>query len=117
MPRVRLASGLVVQDLLLGDGDLCLPDSTVRVHYRGMLGDGTTIDATAAGAAPRVFPLPRLIRGWREGVPGMRVGGIRRLIVPAELAYGSAGHAGMSVPPDAELTYEIELLGIIAPEP
>lgn len=114
--RVVLGGGLLVEDLRVGDGPLCEgPDSTITVRYRGELAStGAVFDATAPGETADL-PLDRLIKGWKQGVPGMRVGGVRRLTVPAPLAYGSRGLVQgdhVVIPPNADLVFEIELLGV-----
>lgn len=114
--RVELASGLVIEDLALGDGALCVPGALVVVDYTGELDDGTVFDSTR-GVPPRTLPLDRLIEGWREGLPGMRVGGERRLIVPASLGYGERGWPPLAVPPDARLTFRVTLLDVRWPRP
>jgi len=99
---------LGVEDLVVGDGELAEPDSTVTVHYRGTLAsDGSEFDASAPGE-PVTFPLRNLIVGWQEGIPGMRVGGTRRLEVPWSMAYGERGRPP-AIPPKADLVFEIEL--------
>jgi len=108
-------SGLVVEDLRIGDGPLCEPGATVTVHYTGALADGTVFDSTRpAGDHPgrgrsMTFNLEDMMAGWREGVPGMRVGGERRLTIPPHLAYGETGRPPR-IPPDAVLVFTIELL-------
>ncbi len=113
--RIVLENGLILEDLALGNGSLCGgPDSTITVRYVGTLPDGTVFDSTPP-AQPAILPLNRLIDGWREGVPGMRVGGKRRLTIPAELAYGGRGLKIADtyvIPPDTDLVFEIELLGV-----
>ena len=106
----RTASGLYYQDLVVGTGDLAGEGDSVTVHYTGWLSTGVQFDSSAGGA-PRTFSLERVIEGWQEGVPGMRVGGIRKLVVPYQLGYG-AGGSYPSIPPYAILVFDIELLGV-----
>ena len=101
-------------DLVIGTGATAVATSTVTVRYEGWLydtsktdGKGTSFDSSANST----FALSQVIAGWRQGVPGMRVGGTRRLIVPPELAYGSAGSPPRS-PPNATLIFDIGLLGV-----
>jgi len=101
-------------DLVVGTGATAVATSTVTVRYEGWLydtsktdGKGTSFDSSANST----FALSQVIAGWRQGVPGMRVGGTRRLIVPPELAYGSAG-SPPRIPPNATLIFDIGLLGV-----
>ena len=101
-------------DLVVGTGATAVATSTVTVSYSGWLydtsktdGKGTSFDSSANST----FALSQVIAGWRQGVPGMRVGGTRRLIVPPELAYGSAG-SPPRIPPNATLIFDIGLLGV-----
>src|SRR3990170_1592028 len=90
-----------------------LRGDTVKVHYAGWLENGTKFDSSVDRGQPFVLPLGRgrLITGWDEGVATMKVGGKRKLIIPAHLAYGDGG-AGQVIPPGATLIFEVELLGI-----
>ena len=102
-------NGVVIRKLKDGDGQLALPDSTVTVHFHGTLDDGTVFETTR-GKPPVTFSIPTTIEGWQEGVPGMRVGEVRQLLVPPELAYGRTGEG--RIPPNATLTFTIELLDV-----
>jgi peptidylprolyl isomerase len=97
-------------DLKEGSGDVAKLGATVTAHYRGTLKDGTVFDASYDRGKPLVMGLVpgSLIEGWLRGIPGMRVGGVRVLRVPSDLGYGKQGTRG--IPPDAELTFEVELL-------
>lgn len=106
---IRQDSGLIIDDLRMGTGADCLPNSVITVRYHGTLVNGVVFDTTR-GKGPAEFPLDRLIRGWREGLPGMKVGGIRRLTIPAALAYGDK-QKGI-IPPNSDLIFSIELLGV-----
>lgn len=99
-----------IEDLVVGTGDECKPNATVKVHYRGTLMDGTEFDSSYARGQPIEFALARLIQGWQEGIPGMKVGGKRRLTIPWQKAYGEYGNPPR-IPPKADLIFEIELLG------
>ncbi len=108
------ATGLIIEDLLIGTGTQATgPGQFVTVHYSGRLEDGTEFDSSRRHGEPFAFPLgvDYVIRGWDEGVVGMRVGGKRRLTIPPALAYGEKGAGGV-IPPNATLIFEIELLDI-----
>ncbi len=110
---ITTKSGLKYVELKEGTGDEAKAGQKVEVHYTGWLKDGTKFDSSKDRNKPFEFPLGagRVIKGWDEGVAGMKVGGKRKLIIPPELGYGKRG-AGNVIPPDAELTFEVELLGI-----
>jgi FKBP-type peptidyl-prolyl cis-trans isomerase len=110
---VTTDSGLKYEDLKEGTGDEAKKGDTVEVHYTGWLKNGTKFDSSLDRKAPFTFKLGagRVIKGWDEGVAGMKVGGKRKLIIPPDLAYGKSGAGGV-IPPDAELTFEVELLKI-----
>lgn len=102
---------LVIEDITIGDGDVATPGSTVDVHYLGVEYDsGEEFDSSWSRGQSVNFPLRALIRGWQEGIPGMQVGGRRKLVVPAELAYGPAG-AGHRLS-GKTLVFVIDLLGV-----
>ncbi len=106
-------TGLGIIDIEAGTGETPEPGKLVVVHYTGWLSeDGTKFDSSLDRGTPFEFPLGegRVIPGWDEGVATMKVGGKRRLIIPPELAYGEAGRP--DIPPNAELTFDIELLEI-----
>ena len=112
MGTTTTESGLQYEDLRVGEGDLCTGrGQTAIVHYTGWLEDGTRFDSSHDRGEPFSFPVDcsYVIPGWDEGVQGMRVGGVRRLTVPPELAYGERGAGGV-IPPNATLVFEIELL-------
>lgn len=114
MTTITTPSGLSYEDLTSGRGDAAVGRGCfVTVHYVGRLADGTTFDSSRDRGEPFGFPLDvgYVIRGWDEGVKGMRVGGVRRLTVPPELGYGAQGIAGL-IPPGAVLVFEVELLGV-----
>ena len=107
------SSGLTITDLTLGEGAEATAGQTVVVHYRGTLENGKQFDASYDRVTPFSFPLGagRVIKGWDEGVQGMKVGGKRKLVIPPDLAYGSRGAGGV-IPPDATLIFEVELLDV-----
>jgi FKBP-type peptidyl-prolyl cis-trans isomerase len=110
---VTTASGLKYIDEKVGDGREAKAGDLVSVHYTGTLKDGKKFDSSLDRNEPFTFKLGKgqVIKGWDEGVAGMKVGGKRKLIIPSELGYGSRG-AGASIPPNAELTFEVELLKV-----
>lgn len=113
---ITTASGLQYQDMVVGEGPAAKPGDTVSVHYTGWLEDGTQFDSSLQRPTPFEFTLGTgsVIDGWDEGVAGMQVGGTRRLILPPELAYGETGAGGV-IPPNATLTFEVQLLNITSP--
>jgi FKBP-type peptidyl-prolyl cis-trans isomerase len=110
-PTTTTPSGLRYVDLVVGAGAGPTAGDRVEVHYTGWLEDGKKFDSSVDRGQPFVFPLGagRVIRGWDEGVASMKVGGRRRLIIPASLGYGDRG-AGRVIPPGATLIFEVELL-------
>lgn len=108
----RTASGLVYESIKEGSGAQPTAQSTVQVHYRGTLADGKEFDSSHKRGQPATFPLNRVIPCWTEGVAKMREGGKAKLVCPPEIAYGSRG-AGAAVPPNATLTFEVELLKVM----
>lgn len=107
------SSGLKIQDLVVGTGAVAKSGENVTVHYRGTLTDGTQFDASYDRGEPFSFDLGagQVIRGWDEGVVGMRVGGKRKLTIPPSLGYGASGAGGV-IPPNATLVFEVELLKV-----
>ncbi|MBD5605670.1 MAG: FKBP-type peptidyl-prolyl cis-trans isomerase [Candidatus Eremiobacteraeota bacterium] len=110
---VKLAGGETYVDLRAGSGPAAKAGDNVRVHYVGTLANGTKFDSSRDRGVPFDFSLGsgQVIRGWDEGVAGMRVGEVRKLVVPAALGYGDQG-AGDKIPPNATLVFTIELLAI-----
>ncbi|MFD1694757.1 FKBP-type peptidyl-prolyl cis-trans isomerase [Roseibium aestuarii] len=107
------AEDLQITDLVVGTGAEAKAGDTVTVHYTGWLTDGKKFDSSVDRGDPFVFPLGagRVIRGWDEGVAGMKVGGKRELVIPPHMGYGSRGAGGV-IPPNATLKFEVELLGV-----
>ena len=110
---VQTASGLGYVDLVDGQGARPAAGDSVSVHYTGWLKDGTKFDSSVDRGQPFEFAIGRgrVIRGWDEGVASMKVGGKRKLMIPAKLGYGAKG-AGEDIPPDADLEFEVEMLKI-----
>ena len=110
-------SGLRYEDHRIGDGAEAVAGKLVTVHYTGWLDEGgkkgNKFDSSLDRDQPFTFPLGagRVIKGWDEGVAGMKVGGKRTLYIPAALAYGSRGAGGV-IPPNADLIFDVELLGV-----
>jgi FKBP-type peptidyl-prolyl cis-trans isomerase FkpA len=106
-------SGLQYDDIQEGTGQEAQAGNSVEVHYTGWLKDGTKFDSSRDRNSPFAFQLGagRVIKGWDEGVAGMKVGGKRKLVIPPDLGYGARGAGGV-IPPNAELTFEVELLGV-----
>lgn len=110
---IELKGGLKVKDLIVGDGEEARRGQMLQVRYTGWLEDGTEFDSNVEGGAPLAFELGagRVIKGWERGLEGMRVGGRRQLWIPSKLGYGRRG-AGSKIPPDADLTFEVELVAV-----
>ena len=109
--EITTASGLKIEELALGDGATPKPGQTVIVHYIGWLEDGTEFNNTHKMGRPAEFRVGEVIKGWDETLKSMKVGGKRRIFVPSNLAYGPAGRPP-SIPPNANLKFELELLGV-----
>src|SRR5438132_539352 len=111
--EVTTKSGLQYVDLAIGTGATAEAGQTVTVHYTGWLENGKKFDSSLDRRQPFSFPLGagRVIKGWDEGVSGMKVGGKRKLTIPPQLGYGSRG-AGNVIPPNATLIFEVELLKV-----
>lgn len=103
---------LEVIDITVGDGEVVPEDATITAHYTGALcANGTIFESSHDSGRPATFGLWQVIEGWTKGVPGMKVGGTRRLIIPAAMAYGSR-RASSSIPPNSDLVFDIELTAI-----
>ncbi len=107
----KLPSGVVVEHVTPGTGAQPTAGDVVRVNYRGTLADGTEFDNSAKHGGPATFPLARVIPCWTQGVATMKVGEKAKLTCPAATAYG-ARSIGI-IPPNSDLTFEVELLGIV----
>jgi FKBP-type peptidyl-prolyl cis-trans isomerase len=107
------SSGLQYWDIVVGTGATAVAGKPVKVHYTGWLTNGKKFDSSVDRGQPFVFPLGggQVIKGWDEGVAGMKVGGKRQLRIPPELGYGARG-AGGAIPPNATLIFDVELLEV-----
>ena len=110
---VTTPSGLKYVDEVVGSGDAPRLGKKVTVHYTGRLTDGKKFDSSVDRGRPFEFTIGvgQVIKGWDEGVMTMKVGGKRQLIIPADLGYGARGAPG-AIPPNAELIFDVELLGV-----
>jgi FKBP-type peptidyl-prolyl cis-trans isomerase len=109
--EVTMPSGLKIQDLKIGDGPSPKMGQSVRVHYIGRLENGKEFNNSYTMGQPAEFKLGQVIEGWNEGLQTMKVGGKRKLWIPSNLAYGPRGKPP-TIPPNSNLEFEIELLGI-----
>ena len=111
--KARVAD-LQIIDTAEGIGEPVAPGATITAHYTGArCSDGIIFQSSHDFGDPATFPLDQVITGWQQGVPGMKVGGIRRLIIPSDLAYGSV-RAAANIPPNSDLVFDIELVAIVA---
>jgi FKBP-type peptidyl-prolyl cis-trans isomerase FkpA len=106
----KLPSGVIVEHITQGTGAQPTANDIVKVNYRGTLADGTEFDSSAKHGGPATFPLGRVIPCWTQGLQKMRVGGKAKLTCPAATAYGERGVG--PIPPNSDLTFEVELVGI-----
>ncbi|MCC6212286.1 MAG: FKBP-type peptidyl-prolyl cis-trans isomerase [Burkholderiales bacterium] len=117
MPATTTPSGLIMDDIIVGTGATAAAGQQVSVHYTGWLfangAKGKKFDSSKDRGDPFDFPLGagHVIKGWDEGVQGMKVGGSRKLTIPPNLGYGARGAGGV-IPPNATLLFEVELLGV-----
>lgn len=111
--KMTTASGLIYEDIIVGTGATATAGHAVTVHYTGWLTNGTKFDSSKDRNQPFNFRLGagEVIRGWDEGVAGMKVGGTRKLTIPPQLGYGASGAGGV-IPPNATLVFDVELLGV-----
>ena len=113
MSSTQTPSGLGIEEIVVGEGKVAEAGQRVTVHYTGRLTDGSKFDSSKDRNDPFEFWLGKgqVIRGWDEGVQGMKVGGTRKLTIPPQLGYGARGAGGV-IPPNATLVFEVELLGV-----
>ena len=111
-----IADGIQITNIVEGEGKEIINHSKIQVHYTGKLQDGTKFDSSYDRGQPFIFQigLREVIKGWEIGLMGMKVGGKRTLIIPPELAYGERG-AGDLIPPNATLTFDVEIIDVKAP--
>jgi len=103
---------LEIIDTVIGEGEEVPEDATITAHYTGALcTDGTIFESSHDSGRPATFGLHQVIDGWTKGVPGMKVGGTRRLVIPAEMAYGQR-RASATIAPNSDLVFDIELIAI-----
>ena len=110
------ASGLKIVEVSAGDTPSAKVGDTVYVHYTGKLqSNGTVFDSSRPRGEPISFQLGagRVIKGWEEGIAGMKIGDKRQLVIPPQLGYGAAGTPGGPIPPNATLVFDVELMGIV----
>ena len=108
------AAGVKYRDVKTGAGEPCPEGAEVKIHYTGWLTDGTVFDTTTERGPPATFKLKGLIKGWQEGIPGMKPGGIRKLVISPEKGYGK--DAKGKIPGNSTLIFEVELLECSAPK-
>jgi FKBP-type peptidyl-prolyl cis-trans isomerase len=114
--KTELEGGLIVEDIKIGEGYEIKPKDMVIAHYHGTLKDGgKKFDSSFERGEPIAFPLDGVIEGWQKGVPGMKVGGIRRLTIPSKMGYGERG-AGADIPANADLVFIIEMVDALRVE-
>jgi len=106
------ASGLQIIDTQVGSGAAAKAGDTVTFHYTGWLESDGSMFGTSVDGNPIQYPLTQLIPGWQEGIPGMKAGGKRRLIIPSALGYGAQGRPSSGIPGGATLIFDIELVSI-----
>lgn len=110
----KRSDGLIIEDVKKGTGMEAQLGKTITVHYKGTLMNGKVFDSSYERNEPIAFPLEegRLIKGWTEGIPGMKVGGKRKLTIPYAMAYGERGTPDGSIPPRSDLKFEVELIKV-----
>lgn len=104
-----LADGIKYWDVVEGEGDECKPGAKVKIHYTGWLLNGKVFDSSVSRGKTIEFSLDGLIPGWQKGIPGMKPGGIRRLYIPYDQAYGERGTPDGNIPPKSDLIFEVKL--------
>ena len=109
-----MSGELVIEDLVVGEGKVAVKGALISTQYSGWLEDGTCFDSSWQRGQPFqcVIGTGRVIKGWDQGVAGMKVGGKRTLIIPGELAYGPRGAGNGDIPPNSALIFDVELLDV-----
>jgi FKBP-type peptidyl-prolyl cis-trans isomerase len=108
------ANGLKIWDVTEGTGTAVVPGDTITIHYIGWLTNGAVFESSETSGQPLTNePLDGLIEGWKQGIPGMKEGGTRRLYIPYQLAYGEVGRPNSGIPPRADLVFEIQLIDTV----
>jgi len=112
-PTAHIGS-LQKTDIVVGTGEVVKAGDTVSVQYTGAVASTGVVFQSSKdfGTAPVTFPLSGVIKGWTDGIPGMKVGGIRRLLIPASMAYGANPPQGSGIPPNADLVFDVEMVAI-----
>jgi FKBP-type peptidyl-prolyl cis-trans isomerase len=111
--KKQTVTELQVIDLIEGDGDVVPEGATITAHYTGALcADGAIFESSHDSGRPATFGLHQVIDGWTVGVPGMKVGGTRRLVIPSAMAYG-ARRASAAIGPNSDLVFDIELVAVV----
>lgn len=111
-PRKEAVSKLEIEDIEIGTGEEVKPGATITAHYTGALvKNGVIFQSSHDFGKAITFGLDQVIQGWTEGVPGIKVGGMRRLVIPSQMAYGSV-RAAKNIPPNSDLVFDIELVEI-----
>lgn len=109
---IKAVTELLSTDIIEGSGQTVQTGDTITAHYTGALvADGTIFQSSLDFGRPATFGLDQVISGWTQGVPGMKVGGTRRLVIPSVMAYGSK-RAAANIPPNSDLVFDIELISI-----
>lgn len=110
----KMPNGLVIEEVVVGNGDVAEDGKTIFVHYTGYLTDGTKFDSSYNSGNPLRLTLGagQVIAGWEQGLKGMRVGGKRKLTIPPSLGYGATGTPGGPIPPNATLVFDVELMNV-----
>jgi FKBP-type peptidyl-prolyl cis-trans isomerase len=111
---MQMEGGLLIEDVKIGEGTVATKGTTVSVHYTGVLTDGKKFDSSLDRGQPIEFRLGSgmVIKGWDQGIEGMRIGGKRKLTIPPALAYGERGTPGGPIPPNATLVFDVELVAV-----
>ena len=110
--KVLPPTTLITEDIIEGTGPAAVPTSTMTVHYTLLTwSQGEVVESSWDGGSPATFPLANVIAGWQQGIPGMKVGGRRLLVIPPDLGYGAQG-AGDAIGPNETLVFVVDVVGI-----